>query len=817
MPEPNAAVTVFLFTDIEGSTRLWDREPERMHEALARHDEIASACVAAQRGRVVKSTGDGIHAAFDDPRGAIDAALALLLALADATATAGIPLRVRCGLHAGAESFRNDDFFGPAVNRAARLMDAAHGGQVLVSQAVAALVEGRLPRRVSLVDLGTVRLRDLTQPERVFQVLHPDLQQQFPALRSLEATPNNLPQSLTSFIGREHEIAQVRWQLTQARLVTIFGIGGLGKSRLSVQVALASLEDFPDGAWFVELASISDPRFVPQAVASALGFKAEPEEPVLEAVARFARDRKVLIVLDNCEHLTQACAELARAVLESAGRARILATSRERLGIAGERTFPLAPFAAPAPRQRLSTDGLAQFASVRLFVERAAAARPDFHVSASNAGAIAEICRRLDGIPLAIELAASRVRSIPVDSIAERLTDRFKLLASGDRTAVPRQQTLRALIDWSFDLLDVPERAMFERLAVFAGGFTLDAAEAIGAGDADPIDLLAGLVEKSLVILDVGDHRYRMLETVREYARERLEASIDLEPTRDRHLAYFLAFAEQAAPKLLGPDQGEWMHRIDVELENLLAAHRWCDHAAAGGELGLRLVRSIQVYWFTRGILALGLQVALEALARPGAQAHNLLRCRSLSGAGQLALYMARYAEARRYLEESLAIAREIKDASRVSAVLQPLGMASLGEGDYATARDRLLEALSIAEASGNKREIAAAMSALTQLRRVEGALDAAHALNVRALELSRELGDRESILVGLLNLAMLAIARDVPRDARRDLLQAMDIAEEIDSKPGGQCAIDVCAALAAHVGDWPRRRAWAPSRARRR
>jgi predicted ATPase/class 3 adenylate cyclase len=804
--QDTAAVTVFLFTDIEGSTRLWEQAPDRMHEALAKHDAIARESVAANRGRVVKTTGDGVHAVFADPLDALRATVALQLALANPAATAGMALKVRCGIHAGVEARRDNDFFGNAVNRAARLMSAAHGGQILVSQTVAALVRDRL-NGMTLRELGAVRLRDLSQPEHVFQLVHPGLRVEFPALRSLEATPNNLPQQLTSFIGREHELAEVQRQLRQTRLLTVVGVGGLGKSRLSLQVAADVLDEFADGVWFVELAPLADARLVPQSIASVLGVMEETGRPVIEALLKFVRDRRLLIVLDNCEHLTGTCADIARKLLESGPHLTILASSRERLNIAGEKAYPLAPFPVPIPAQQLPPEALAAFASVRLFAERAAAARPEFAITADNAAAVAEICHRLDGIPLALELAAARTRAMSVDRIAERLGDRFRLLGGGDRTALPRQQTLRALIDWSFDLLDEDEKTLFRRLAVFAGGFTLEAAEAVGsAGNLatpDVLHWLTRLVEKSLVVLDLASDRYRMLETVRQYAQERLDESNERDETRNRHLAHFLAFAESAAPELLGPSQGAWMRKLDLDRENLLAAHHWCDHAEGDGERGLRLVRSIQVYWFTRGLLGLGLQLALEALARPGAQAHNFIRCRGLAGAGQLALYMGKYAEARHYLEESLAIAREIRDASRVAAVLQPLGMAALGEGDLATARERLQEAVMLANTGGNKREIAAALSAQAQLRRAEGALDDAQSLNERALALSRAQGDQESIVIALLNLAMVAIGRGTAVPARDMLLQAMAIAEAHGSKPGGQCAIDVSAALAAMVAQW--------------
>lgn len=804
--DESAAVTTFLFTDIEGSTRLWEDAPERMRVALAAHDAIARDCVVGQGGTLVKSTGDGIHAVFADPRGALGAAVALQRALADPAATAGLALRVRCGMHAGVETRRDNDFFGNAVNRAARVMSVAHGGQILVSQAVAALAGGRLPDGVSLLDLGSVRLRGLTQPEHVWQVVHPSLRREFPALRSLEATPNNLRQQLTSFVGREEELADVLALLREARLLTVLGGGGFGKTRLTLQAAALALDGYADGVWLVELAPVGDPRLVPQAIASALGVKESPGRSVQDAVLAFARERQFLLVLDNCEHVVQACAEAARQLLEAGPGVTILASSREALNVRGERVYPLAPLTTPVPAAGLRAAAIADVPAVQLFADRAAAASPSFHVTDDNAQAIAAICQRLDGIPLALELAAARLRSMPVERVAERLSDRFRLLTSGDRTALPRQQTLRALIDWSHDLLDPQERVLFRRLSVFAGGFTLDAAEQVGAGGdiagADVVDLVSRLVEKSLLMLDAQGERYRMLETVREYAVELLRASGEMDPTRDRHLGFYLALAERARPELIGPRQREWLARLDEERENIVAAHAWCDRAADGGELGLRLVRAVKFYCFRRGLLALGLGATLDALARPGAQARNLERCRALSDAGQFATSMGRVEEALPYLTESLTIARELGDRARVAITLQPLGRAYLDLGAMDSARSHIREALALAHENGEQREIIAALSLMAQFHRVEGDLAAAQALCERHVALARGSDDRDTLVPGLLNLAMVVIMRGDLARARALVAEADPIVEETGSRASGQCLLETLAGLAAASGD---------------
>jgi predicted ATPase/class 3 adenylate cyclase len=784
-------VRTYLFTDIEGSTRMWEENPDGMQPALARHDAIARSTVERHRGVVVKKTGDGLHAVFADPADAVSATLEMQLAFADPQATAGVPLLIRCGLHAGADEPREGDFYGTAVNRAARIMSTAHGGQVLLSQAVASLVGDRLPSEVDLIDLGTVRLRDLASPERIYQLRHPRLRDKFPELRSLEATPNNLPQQLTSFVGREADLAEIKKLAGRIRLLTLLGVGGIGKSRLSLQVGAELIEDFPDGVWLAELAPLTDSRLVPQAVASVLGVKEAAGRPVIEALLRFFKNRRLLLILDNCEHLLQACAELAKQLLQAGPHSKILATSREPLRIGGETTYPV-----PA---------LPESEAERLFIDRAQAAKPNFRVNGSGKS-LASVCRRLDGIPLAIELAAACVRTLSVETIAARIEDRFRLLTRGDQTALPRQQTLRALIDWSHGLLTEEERAVFRRLAVFAG-WTLEAAEAVcsfGAIErARVLEHMTQLAEKSLAAVEPGGERYRLLDTVRQYAHERLEESHEADEARTRHLDFYLALAEKARPELAGPKQGEWLARLDLERENLLAAHAWCERAPNGAELDLKLAYLLRPYWFNRGLLGLGLRVTEDALKRRDAQTRNLARSRGLFDAGQISFFMGRYRESQLYLEESLAIARQIGDRRRMAAALQPLTGALLAQGERAGAWRYSEEALALAEQAGQPRELAGALTTIAQLHRLEGNLDQAEPLYEKALALGRELGDGELIAVSFLNLAMAAVGRGAPDRARQMLLEVLKIVEEIRSTPAAQGLLEVSAGLAALTKDW--------------
>jgi predicted ATPase/class 3 adenylate cyclase len=498
----SSSQVTLLFTDIEGSTALWEQDEARMSQALARHDALARSTVESHGGDVVKTTGDGILAVFDDASAALTATLELQRALHDPVVSAGAPLRVRCGLHRGIVEHRDGDYFGSTVNRAARIMSAAHGGQILLSEAVADSVRDRLPAQVWLRDLGRVRLRDLSTPECVYQAVHPQLRVEFPALRSLETTPNNLTPQPTTFIGRDKELGELQHLLATTRLLTLTGAGGCGKTRLALQLAADSLESFPDGAWLIELAPLSNPDLVPRTMATVLGLEEQPGKAITATLVEHLKDKRVLMVIDNCEHLLHACAVLSDLLVRRCPHVTILASSREALGIAGEQTYRVPSLSLPDPKKIHTPASVAPFEALQLFVDRCLCVRPDFRVTHENAATVVSVCHRLDGIPLAIELAAARVRSLSVEEINHRLDHRFRLLTGGSRTALPRQQTLRSLIDWSYDLLLDPEKVLLQRLSVFAGGWTLEAAEHICAGDhvedGQVLDLLSSLIDKSL-------------------------------------------------------------------------------------------------------------------------------------------------------------------------------------------------------------------------------------------------------------------------------------------------------------------------------
>ena len=507
----------FLFTDVEGSTRLWEHDRESMRDALERHDRVLRAAITAHGGVVFATGGDGFAVAFARAADALAAAVAAQAELA--AGDGAVPIRVRMGVHTGEALEREGDYFGPAVNRAARLMAAAHGGQVLCSAISAGLAAESLPEGCALLDLGVHRLRDLSAPEHVHQLAVDGSREEFPAIRSLDAFPSNLPVLATGFVGRDHDLREVLKTLVEARVVTLTGVGGVGKTRLALQAAAEALPRFRDGAWLVDLGGVGSPDAVPGSVASALGVQAAPGTSVAASIESFVRSKQLLLLLDNCEHLLAPVAKLVEWIVQGAPDVRVLATSREGLGVMGEFLRAVPPLDVPAPGNPV--DMIASASSVRLFVERAQQASTTFEFGFDQAEPIAELCRRLDGIPLAIELAAARVPAMTPAEITAHLDRRFRLLTGGRRSAVSRHQTLRNTIDWSYQLLERDEQGVLDRLAVFAGSFDLAAAEAVAAEGVvdrlDVLDLLARLVAKSLLAAEPRGitTRYRLLDRSR--------------------------------------------------------------------------------------------------------------------------------------------------------------------------------------------------------------------------------------------------------------------------------------------------------------
>jgi non-specific serine/threonine protein kinase len=709
----------------------------------------------------------------------------------------------RCGIHTGHCDQRGSNYYGAAVNRAAHIMAAAHPGQVLVSQSIAVGLAARMPPGTALRDLGLVRLRDLCRPERLYQLDAPGLASEFPALRSLDDVPNNLPEAAFSFIGRTREIADVCALLAGNRLVTLLGMSGVGKTRLALHAAAECFDAYRDGVWLVELAAVHEGEAVTHAVASVLGVRDCGDTPPEAALAAHVRSREMLVVLDNCEHVLEGAAQAACDLLAAGAGVRVLATSREPLRISHEARYLVPGLSIPAEGAARARDAIARYFAVRLFVDRAHAVMPRFGLTGDNAAVVASICKALDGIPLAIEIAAARLPDVGLAGVAAGVAARLRGLDHEVPTP-ERLLILLEMIDWSHGLLSPAARTLLRRLAVFAGGCSLDAARAVcmTEGDGDLREALGELTAKALLASE-GD-RYRMHESVREYALARLRQARELEATLARHLDFFSELAIAARPELAGPRQAQWLARLDDERANLLAAHARSLAADASALAGLRLANALKLYWMNRGLANLGLKLTLQSLARCGDGAPPADRCQGLFNAGQIRYFLGRHAEARECLERSLAIARAVAPA-RTAAVLQPLGMAALALGDRRAARACLEEAVAIARALDDRNSAAGALNALAMFHRVEGHPEQSRPLYEAVVRLAVESGNDEVQAIGLLNLAMVCVELDDPAGARRDLRSAMAVAMKIGSAPAGQAALDVCAGLACLARDWAR------------
>jgi predicted ATPase/class 3 adenylate cyclase len=754
MTSPPTGTVTFLFTDIEGSSRLWENHGDAMAAALARHDALLREAVGARGGHVFKTIGDAFCVAFPVASDALDAAIASQRLLRSEPWQEVDRIKVRMGIHTGSAESRDGDYFGPVLNRVSRLLAAAHGGQILLTLATEELVRDHLPEGVSLRDLGERRLRDLNRPERVFQALAPDLPSDFPALRSLEIFPNNLPVQLTSFIGREKEMNEVKRLLGTTHLLTLTGTGGTGKTRLSMQVAADLLDQFPDGVWLIELATIEDADQVAPAIAAPLQVRDEPGQPILVTLANFLRNKQLMLILDNCEHLIAECARIADNLLRSAPGLQILASSREPLGIAGERTWPVPSLSIPKSwrdeiRGSEAAERLTQYEAVRLFIDRATAVRPEFHVTNDNAPHVAEICWRLDGIPLAIELAAARIRVLSIDQIANRLDDQFRLLTGGSRTALPRQQTLRALIDWSYDLLSEQERILLRRLSAFAGGRTLQAVESVCSGDQledyEIIDILTSLVDKSLVTVERSpgrEPRYTFLESVWNYAREKLTAAGELDTLRTRHLDYYLAIGIEAEPNLLGQRQLEFIERLRPDFYNFRYALDASLEIEGLAPRGLRLATSLARFWEVRSLLVEGAEIFANLLQHPSNTARTAERAAGLAVAGRLAWISDRLEPGFAYTSESLEIYRSLGDDHAIAAVGVDFAFYQFDARKVDEARALLREIETIVTRLSDKR----LRAQLLRVQGVEATIEQHYPesllLHEQSLALFRELGD---------------------------------------------------------------------------
>jgi predicted ATPase/class 3 adenylate cyclase len=862
---PSGTVT-FLFTDIEGSTRIADEHPDIWETVRERHHAILRGAIEAHHGYVFQIIGDAFCSAFHTTRDALHAAVEAQQKL-QAEAWEQTSLQVRMGIHTGEAEPQHGDYTGYlTLARAQRVMSAAYGGQILLSDSSAALLRTELSGDISLIDLGEQRLKNLTNPERIWQSVSSGLRRDFPPLKSVNSIQNNLPVELTSFVGRETEISEVRELLETHRLVTLTGSGGTGKTRLALRVAAELLDAFKDGVWFVELAPLSVAVLVPNTVASVLGVREAQSRPLMADLLDWLSSKELLLVLDNCEHLIESCARFADAVLHASRRLYILATSREALGIAGETAYRVPPLGSPrltaAPPTPLEEFG--QYPAVRLFIERAQDSLSTFRLTDANAPAVAQICSRLDGIPLAIELAAARVKVLHAGQIAERLNDRFQLLTGGGRTALPRHQTLRSLIDWSYSLLTGPEQVLLRRLSVFAGGCTLAAAEQVCAGDEleshEILDLLTHLVDKSLVGVDEGteESRYRMHETTRQYALEKLSESGQGERVRQQHLDFMVALTEKAEARIFGHEESSWLDRLEAELDNLRAALT-CAINLDDAQAALHLVGSLYWFWWIHGYWQEAHRWLREALSVPGAQRHTRARAKALIAMGWFRYMSGENSSAQRLFEESVVIARSLGEKPILVESLPWLGFVMCMMGDYATASLVLEEGLLLSRELGDKfgtgrsllgigqvklsqhnyREAQASFEESAALLRETGSKNvlsfalrrlghiALHERNARkafvlcseSLDLNLKLGDKRGMAGAIVGLGCIAIARGHAIDAARLFGAASALLESFGGQltPPDQIESEACALAArAAIGEDEYGKAYAEGRAMR-
>ncbi|TMB85482.1 MAG: adenylate/guanylate cyclase domain-containing protein [Chloroflexi bacterium] len=810
MPALPSGTVTFLFSDIEGSTHLAERLGDRWPVLLGEHRTIVREAVASGGGTEVGTEGDSFFVAFPTAGGAVSTAVEAQRQLADHAWPEEAAIRIRIGLHTGEASLAGNDYVGLDVHRAARIASAGHGGQVLLSDTTRALVESSLPEGVTTRDLGQRRLKDLSRPERIHQLVIEGLPSEFPPLKTLDATPNNLPIQLSSFLGRERELDEVEALLERSRLLTLTGPGGTGKTRLSLQVGAREADRFPDGIFFVPLSLLRDPELVPGTIAQELGLPDRGGLSPMTALTDHLRERRTLLILDNFEQVADAAPRIAELLTAAPGLA-ILATSRSALRIYGEREYPVPPLATPDPRLHESPERLSQYESVALFIERAMGVKPDFQVTNENAPAVAEISARLDGLPLAIELAAARINVLPPQAMLARLGDRLGLLSGGARDRPERQQTLRGAIDWSYDLLTEDERALFRRLAVFAGGARLDAIESVCPGDElkEPIlDGLGSLVEKSLlrqVAAGDGEPRFFMLGTIREYALERLAESGREDELRRAHARHFAALVEQAAPQLLGSDKRRWLDWLEEDHDNLRAAFDWSVETAKP-PLALDLVSKLWRFWQMRGYLLEGTDRTRRALALPRAADFPTERADALEAAGGLAWWRGDFKDAVDNYDACLTIRRAQGDPGAIAEAAYnlafPLGGFAGATSDSERSYALIGEALELWQSIGDELGIAKGKWLKGTIAWSHADFDVARGVLAEAMPVFRRL--EQSFMLGwsLFDLGLLAIHEHEPELAREQLSEALRIFANAADVSGYTLVIDALAALAEQLGD---------------
>ena len=801
-----SGTVVFLMTDIEGSTKLWVEHPQSMFHALKRHHEIIADLVRRHGGHlpVDQGEGDSTFSVFERGSEALGCAVEIQQALGSEDWGEGLALRVRMALHAGEVEIRAGAYHGAEVGRSAALRAIAHGGQVLLSQTVFDLVRDAIPADCGIRDVGEHRLKDLARAERVYQLLYAGMPHDLPPLRSVDQMPQNLTPQLTSFIGRNEEMSRVVQLLRTTRLVTLTGPGGSGKTRLAAQVGAEVLKKFPAGVWMVELAPVTDPSLVPEAIASTLDVRDVPNQDTMTSLTEFLREKQLLLILDNFEHLLEGATTLTQ-LLEAAPELRILVTSRAILHVRGEQDFPVPPLSSPTPGDENDLEVLTQYESVQLFIDRARFAKPDFTVTNENAPAVAEICQRLEGLPLAIELAAARTKILPPRALLARLSKRLDVLTSTARDLPARQRTLRGAIEWSHELLNETERRLLARFSLFAGDASLGAIDSVcGAEGEDVLDDLTSLVDKSLVLQIEGDDeepRFVMLEIIKEYGRERLISDGEHESVAGAHSRFFMDLAERAAARLAGPEQAQWLGVLEKEHVNLQSALEWLIRSDA--DEAHHLAHLLQWFWWIRGHLSVGRHWLERVLAAPAED--PLRRSRALSSAGALVSDLGDKEAANAYFSEAAGLARENEDRLAYAWAVTGLGHIAYLDGEREKAVGLQEEALRDFNEQGDLRGRTIAMTRLGMLALRTGDFADSNRFHEEILQIRRRMDDTWGIASVLNNLGYNAILQDDPEGALPRLEEALRLFREVGFKEGIGNVLDSLALVASAQGDWDR------------
>ncbi len=857
MNTPPSGTVTFLFTDIEGSTRLAQDFRDIHHELIEKHHAILGDSVKDCGGHVFKIVGDAFCCSFLKAEDAVRAAVTIQRKLGEED-WGNAAMKVRMGIHSGNAEWNGHDYMGYlTLVRTNRVMSAAHGGQVIVSGSVASQLTldceaeicvgrgGESESRVAFRDLGERRLKDLIEPLRIYQLTGEGLDSEFPPLKTLDARPNNLPVQLSSFVGREKELSELRELITGSRLVTLVGPGGTGKTRLVLQAAAELIDNFAHGVWFIDLAALSDSSMLEESMLKALEIEDDSSRNPLQKLADFLKGKELLLILDNCEHIVEACSRIAEHILSGTAKVRIFATSRESLRCNGEITCKVSSLTYPEPGSGISPEKLTEYSSVRLFIERALSVNQNFRINKGNSEALARICSQLDGIPLAIELAAARSRLLNLNDISKRLNDRFSLLTGGRRNVLPRQKTLRATIDWSHDLLAEKEKVLWRRLSVFTGGWSLEAAETVcegsGLENQEILDISEQLVEKSIISFSDLSGRFGMLETMRQYGREKMQEADETDIISGKLLSYFLEFCEKGVSDYTGPRSGERMNIVESDYPNIQTALRWAVESNRLAE-GNRLACTLGKFWEARGYLVEG-SSWMQKLLDPSFGLPAILRANSLKLSAILSSVLGQADKAVAELEEAKILFKECDDKQGLAQVLNILGLAKFDTGHYDVAKEYLEESLLLKRESGVPISICSSLNSLgllaNHLGRYEEALsyyDEALAIaeklsdhnylsilynniaeasdhmgdSVKAeeyfgkgLEIDRKLGNKNALCISLINISTVLLRKQEFSEALASTTEALKLAQETGFKLGEVYSVSNLGSICLHMKEY--------------